>query len=82
MPFTQPPAAGVQENSVLFSAFECVRQDLSGRSKALTPSQKKRLISTLERLEPAANAAIVSAAGGNAGSVPSFSSVLAQLSHA
>ena len=78
MPVTQKIAAPS-------SAPERVREGLSVRRNAATPGQEKSLVKTLNRLEPAANAALSGASGAtnsNAVTAPSFSSVLVQLSHA
>ncbi|MES1977056.1 MAG: hypothetical protein V4451_03405 [Pseudomonadota bacterium] len=60
-----------------------MREGLSGRSRATTPAEERRLDKTLERLHPAATLAMTGAAALN-GQAPSptFSSVLAQLSDA
>lgn len=83
MPFNQPSTTPEPESPVLADAALFVGEGLSGRSKAATSGQQRRLVKTLERLYPAATAALAGVAAGNAGvAAQSFESVLAQLSNA
>lgn len=83
MPISDLQTAKTSESNPLSGWAVVVRDGLSGRRKAASPAEERRMAKILDRLHPAANVALAgaSASSGQA-ALPAFSSVLAQLSDA
>jgi hypothetical protein len=82
MPDSEFAAAAHQNKATPVPTAERVRQGLSARRIAATPDQEKRLVKTLERLEPAACTVMATTASAHAATDTPFSAVLVRLSHA